>query len=504
LFFQLHNLQQGYILQRILFIAVITALFLFQTYLRFRSDAFPDVAWFIYVANQLLHGKTLYVDMMEVNPPLGVWLVVPSVWIAEKLQIDEANAVYATVIAMSAVTVWSCSRILHSFDVISIQARRLITVAVAVAILFFPGAFFAEREHYMPLLFLPWLFLRIVPNASMRQASAERIFIGLLAGAAVCIKPHSVLAPILVELTLYLRRRDLRSFVAVENLGAALFVIFYGLTIWMFTPKFMTEMIQLGSKAYVPFYGNGIFETLVGIILTVPAFVMAMVIRYRLALLKADTQFVDGMLAAVLGFILSYFVQMKGFGYQILPADILASIASVSAAVILWQFEKKVSATVIFAVCLSTLLLVLLPQNIPRSFETWDEIIDRNAPQAKSLFIASTDISDGFPYVQRRNLIWASSLPAQWLTPYVDSKWKDGPVPQDAIVQRALDLAVTDLITFKPDIVMIDTADQIYLKSGKFEYIKFWQNDKRFSAIWNNYKFRETVSGMEVYTLQTP
>jgi hypothetical protein len=491
-------------LQRNLFFVVIAALFALQAYLRFQADAFPDVAWFIYVADQLLHGKTLYVDIMEVNPPLGIWLVVPGVWIAEKLNIDGATAVYATMIAMSAVTIWLCDRSLQFYEVISKQTRRLILLIVAVAILFLPGAFFGEREHFMPLLFLPWLFLRIVPNAATGRTSAELLFIGFLAGAAICIKPHSIFAPLLVEFMLFLRCRNIRSFVAVENFGATLFVIFYGLLIWFFAPKFLSEMIELGSKAYVPFYGNGFVETLVGTILTIPPFLMAIFIRYRLTLLKADTQFLDGLLMAVLGFIVSYFVQMKGFGYQILPADILASITSVSGAVILWQLQRKISATVVFAICISTLLVLLLPQTISRSFKTWDGIVDRNAPQAKSLFIASTKLSDGFPYVQRRNIVWASTLPSQWLAPYVDSKWKVGLVPQDAIVLRALNLTVTDLITFKPDIVIIDTDDQIYVKSGKFEYIKFWANDERFSAVWNKYQYRETVSGLEVYTLKNP
>ena len=492
-------------MQRNLFITVIAALFAVQTYLRFQSDIIQDVAWFIYVANQLLHGKTLYVDIIEVNPPLGMWLVVPIVWIADKFHVDAVIAVDATLLAMSGAALWFCHRILRYYDGISTHAQWLITAILAFIILFFPAIYFAEREHFMVLLFLPWLFLRIVPNASAQTSFVERLFIGVLAGAAICIKPQSVFAPLLVELILFMRSRDWRSFVAIENLGAGLFAFLYGLSILLFTPKFLTEMLVLGSKAYVPFFGYPFYVIVFYARWTIPALMVAFVIRSRLAFLKADTQFVDGLLAAALGFTISYFVQMKGFGYQIVPADIIASIASAFAAVMLWQLERKITIHILGAICIPVLLLWGTPQTYLNHFKVLDSIVVRNAPNAKSLFIASTRLGDGFPYVQQRNLVWASRLPTQWLTPYVDSKWKAGSVPQDAIVQNALNWTVTDLIGFKPDIVMIDVStDQIYVDSGKFEYLKFWQNDKRFSAVWNNYKYRENVSGLDIYTLQNP
>jgi hypothetical protein len=488
-------------LQRNFFFAVIGALFAVQAYLRFQSDIIQDVAWFIYVANQLLHGKTLYADILEVNPPLGMWMIVPIVWIAEKLHVDAVIAVDATLLMMSGVALWFCNRMMRFFEVMTSQTRWLIITILAFIILFFPAIYFAEREHFMLLLFLPWLFLRAIPNASAQTSLFERIFIGIMAGAAICIKPQSIFAPLLVELFVFSRNRNLRSFVSVENVSATLFAFFYGVSILHYAPKFLTEMLTLGSKAYVPFYGYPLYVIVFYARWTIPALIVAYVIRNRLAMLKADTRFVDVLLAAALGFTLSYFVQMKGFGYQIVPADILASFASAAAAVLLWRVERKMSIHILGAICIPVLLLWGTPQTYVNHFKALDSIMARNAPQAKSLFIASTRLGDGFPYVQQRNLVWASRLPTQWLTPYIDSKWHEGVAPQDKIVLDTLEWTVTDLIDFKPDIVMIDVStDQIYVESGKFEYVKFWQNDRRFAEVWNNYKFRETISGLDIFT----
>lgn len=492
-------------LQRNLFIAVIVGLFAVQAYVRFQSDIIQDTAWFIYIANQLLHGKELYVDILEVNPPLGMWLIVPIVWLAEKFNLDSVIAVDATLLAMSAAALWYCNRILRLYERISHQSRRLILVFLALFILFFPATLFAEREHFMVLLFLPWLFLRVIPNASTQMGSVERVIVGILAGAAICIKPQSVFAPILVELVLLLRSRDLKSLITFENIGGLLFVFFYGASIFLFAPKFLTEMLTLGAKAYVPFFGYAPSLILLNALWALIATLIAYLIRRRLALLSDDTSLIDGLLAAALGFIISYFIQMKGFGYQMMPADILVNLAGVCAAVALWQIERKFSFYILSALCIPAILLVGSPQSYLNNFVAIDKIMVRNEPEAKSLFIASTQIGHGFPYVQQRNLVWASRLPTQWLAPYIDSKWQPGQVPEDKITLDALDWTISDLIRFKPDIVMIDISkDQFYIASGKFEYLKFWANDKRFSEVWSNYKFRETVSGFDIYTRVKP
>ena len=491
--------------KRNVFLAAIAAMLVVQAYLRFQSDIIQDVAWFIHVANQLLQGKTLYVDIIEVNPPLGMWLIVPIVWLANLFHIDSVIAVDTTLLLASAAVLTLCNRYLKLVNILNANARMLIVAALAFIVLFFPAIYFAEREHFMVLLFLPWLFLRLADNSSSKIGTVERILVGLMAGAAICIKPQSFFAPAMVELVLFLHGKSLRKIFAVENISAGLFAVIYAGAILRFAPKFLNEMLALGAKAYVPFYGYPLYVIVFYARWTIPAMLIAYLIRNRLAVLKHDTLIVDGLLAATLGFSISYFVQMKGFGYQIVPADILASTASATGAILLWQTDRKFSVYSLGAVCIPLFLVFGVPQTYLNSFKGADGIMARNAPQAKSIFIASTRLGDAFPFVQQRNLIWASRLPTQWLTPYVDSKWHGGDVPQDDVVRSALEWTVTDLLNFKPDIVMIDISDdQIYVQSGKFDYVQFWQNDKRFAEFWSHYKLQETTKDLAVYSLVTP
>ena len=39
-----------------------------------RSPLKDDIAWLLYVARRWLNGRELYIDLVEVNPPLIIWI----------------------------------------------------------------------------------------------------------------------------------------------------------------------------------------------------------------------------------------------------------------------------------------------------------------------------------------------------------------------------------------------------------------------------------------------
>lgn len=490
-------------MQRAFFLVTIALLIAAQAYLRFQSDIIQDCAWFIDVAERLLNGQTLYADIKEVNPPLGMWMIVPIVWLAKALSSSAVSTTYITLLGISAGSLILCNRYLRLNAVFQSVHRHLFVIASAIATFYFPAAFFAEREHFIILLFLPWIFLRALPATQTNPPSYERLFVGALAGIAICIKPQSLFAPAFVELVLYARNRKINEILAPENLGAAAVAIIYTASVIFFTPLFITQMIGLGAKAYVPFYGYPSYIIALNARWSIIALLIATVITIRLKTLKADTNVVALLMAASIGYLLSYAVQLKGFTYQVMPANILMWMSCAAGAVMLWQIEKKLSVHIFAAIAVGGLVLSDVPQTYVNPYTSISTLLANNAPNAKSIFIASTRLDDGFPFVQKRNLMWASRLPTQWLTPYVASKWQSGSLPQDDIVNNAMEWTVSDLINMKPDIVMIDIGrDQAYVPGGSFDYVKFWQNDPRFSEVWHHYEYRETARDLAVYTLR--
>ena len=59
--------------------------------LRFLIVTATDVSWLITLSEKILDGKTLYVDLIEVNPPASVFLYLPAVMLAQLIEIGRAH-----------------------------------------------------------------------------------------------------------------------------------------------------------------------------------------------------------------------------------------------------------------------------------------------------------------------------------------------------------------------------------------------------------------------------
>jgi hypothetical protein len=492
--------------KRVLPIGIIICLFIVQAVLRFQSELVSDAAWYLYVADGLLHGKRMYVDYLEVNPPLAFWIMVPIAWLGSVTPLGLINALYVCLLALTAASVALANRYLKRAEAIAPAPRLWLCVGIAAIALFLPAGDFGEREHFMVLLFMPWLFLRISRHQGARPSQVEAVAVGLMAAVAICFKPQSVPAPLAVELFLLWRYRQWRMIFAWENLAAGAFAIFYGTMLIVAEPEFMNLIVNLGVKAYLPFYGYPAELIWFGGSLSAALIIIATFLWRQTSGPLSDIAAISAVCAT--GFLLSYFIQYKGFSYQVLTALEFASIACAAGATsvvsqipIIWTSAKKlILGTVI--------VLAIMHVSTTRQTCVCDERISAAtiatyAPNAKSVFIASIRVGSAFPLVVKHNLLWASRLPASWLTPYVASKWKDGPLPEDDIITHALDWAVTDFLTFQPDILFIDEGtEQLQVKAGYFDYVKFWSIDPRFAALWAKYERRATVNDFAIYTLK--
>ena len=52
-----------------------------------RSPLKDDVAWLLYVARKWLEGQRLYEDLVEVNPPLIIWIYAVPAWLAKTFDV---------------------------------------------------------------------------------------------------------------------------------------------------------------------------------------------------------------------------------------------------------------------------------------------------------------------------------------------------------------------------------------------------------------------------------
>jgi hypothetical protein len=138
----------------------IAALFAGQIAIRFGSELNHDTAWFLYVAHGLLDGGELYRDFVEVNPPLGIWLTVPVVMLSRAIGLAPIETLYGVFFAITALSLLLAWRYLAMIRGLPKWTAGLVLFLLAAVFLFIPASAFAQREHLLTLLFLPWFMLR--------------------------------------------------------------------------------------------------------------------------------------------------------------------------------------------------------------------------------------------------------------------------------------------------------------------------------------------------------
>src|ERR1700722_11846083 len=109
-----------------------------------RSPLKDDIAWLLYVARRWMAGRELYVDVIEVNPPLIVWLSAIPLAISRWLAV---NPQYVALPAFAAITLgcagWSACLLRPIGGLFA--ARIPVFAAIGSTLLFIPAGDLGQR-----------------------------------------------------------------------------------------------------------------------------------------------------------------------------------------------------------------------------------------------------------------------------------------------------------------------------------------------------------------------
>ena len=211
-----------------------------------RSPQKDDVAWLLYVARKWLGGQRLYIDLVEVNPPLIIWLYAIPAKLAMLLGLAPktvANPFFAAIILGSS---WWTACLLHGRA--ALFARRAPVFGVlGTLLLVLPGVEFGQREHLLAAAVLPYLVLLVRGLDGEREPRHHAIAAGVVAGLACALKPNYAIAFLLMEVMAALRGHRMVRWASVSA-GVAMLV--YGVAILVFTPAFITKAVPLALALY--------------------------------------------------------------------------------------------------------------------------------------------------------------------------------------------------------------------------------------------------------------
>ncbi len=476
-----------------------------------------DVAWLLYVARKWLGGQRLYEDLVEVNPPLIIWLYALPAWAAQALGIAPklaANPFFAAILLGCA---WWTAEILHGRA--PLLARRLpVFSLIGTLLLILPGVEFGQREHLLAACVLPYLALFVRALEGEKEPRFEAAAAGAIAGLACALKPSYALALLLVEVMGAVRGHRM---IRIAPVAAAVATGIYGLAVLVFCPAFLDKGVPLALALYggtdTP-YLTIMWESRVLLFGQVAVLLLCWTSAGAFAERSPFLRHLLLTLAAFsLGATVVFVLQGKDWFYHRLPATTTtilalalwflvmapAYAARLGASMFRWRDWPADIRRAAFPAAVGLLSLGMFGMANAGRIAPWvttaveptqstevklQRLIKRE--KAKTYIAFSEWIALGFPVVDEAGVTWASRFDSMWaLKGEIWRARQDGSAPREWPIRTWV---AKDFIANCPDIAVVDTREGI-------NYVGVLiASNAEFARAWSQYRQIASFDGLRV------
>ena len=473
-------------------------------WLRLPSMIHHDVAWSLYLTREYLAGARLYVDLIEINPPLIYWLMSPAVILANITGLSLSAAFKAYVFALGCLCMATSAPLLARMQ--SHRLRVVLPAVLAFTIAVLPRENFGQREHLLIILSMPWFLLAAARLEQTRISAAGALIIAAMAGLGFYLKPHFLLAPALVE-ALLVARLGWRAMWRPEQVVLALLgAVYAGLVMW-FTPDYLSRVVRYGMEVYQTGYGRTYLATVMRQNLTLLLAVAAAFwwLTHRPVRTQAATAVMAAAAAGLLG---AYVAQSKGWAYHAYPmqAVLIVCIGVMLAGMMqaaTRNIAQKAATWFLLALLAANSITPLQAPHYQNGYvAAWSEEVAKR-PQARSVLVMSANVYQGFPLVTQTGLTWASRFPCLWLTPGLKVRQgvEGNDNPMLAEIERYNRQAMfEDLDKHKPDLVFVDANEfKDHFGNVQYDYIEDFSHHDGFRRLWADYEKVGNRLGYDIY-----
>lgn len=497
----------------IILLSVLSAINVFLTRIN------HDVAYFLYVAGSFIDGAELYVDQIDVNPPLIVCLTVPPVFVSRLTGLSEILLIKCYILSLIIVSVLLCFFLLRKiYSSTSSTTQFCFLFYLIYSLTAFPGYEFGQREHLLLILTLPYLISSI---GRVRQTHLNwkiLLFVGILAGLGISLKPYYILLFLSNELYLYFGKHSKPFWYSIECITILAVISVYSLSVVIITPEYLT-VVKTALKIYdaynIPL--SMILKKLLHINPIVP-FVLFIIFRPRTRIAEMRELFFIGTIV----YTGIYLIQHKGFSYHFLPITTTAILLFIS--VILSFFESPKVYGKLFRSILNSMIILPLFYILAFSVKdtvslagqspTFVEQIAENArpyAEGKHILVLSTSIYPGFPLVNHLKAKWALNVSCLWMIPkfYSREDMINGEVryhkrdEMDEIEKFAFDSVISNMKHNKPALVIINSNPRKQAFRIPFNFLDYFLQNPEFKEEWKNYIQVTSAYNFDVYLLRS-
>lgn len=474
----------------------------------------PDTAWLLYASDHMLRGSRLYVDLVETNPPLIVWLDAVPVLAGRLLRVPSGPVYMVLTLALALVSAASCAGLLRRILPEAPLLRRFLWLLILGALLPLARLDFGQREHLFLALALPYVLLTVLRLHGASVSAREAWVTGIAAGVGIALKPYFVLLWLTLEVlirTAGARGRGPRP----ESLAIVAVGVAYLVAVVIVAPEYF-HIVRLMGAAYHTFLQNPIITTALlgdGAQLPLFAFLAYLALRADAQQRLLWTTLAWSMAALWLAAVL----QQKGWRYHFYPslglAVVLCGLMVVDRCRPAGNPIRRLYAAAAAACLLGAILLtggacvrqVLDPRN-PRYDPDPDlsRLISVVAPyRGQSVLMLSWSTASAFPLMTYAGVDNASRFNHLWVAGA--SYWNDLRRPEAlryhsrqemSLVERFLvDGLVEDITRNRPSLALVlrPGPDRPEWGLRRLDFLAYLNRDPRFARLWAGFTYEGQV-----------
>ena len=482
-------------------LAAVLGLVLFTT---LRSPLKDDIAWLLYVARRWLAGRELYVDLVEVNPPLIIWFSAIPMLLSDWLGVGLKLAALGWFIGFVLACAWWTASLLSRAG--GLFAQRLpVFAALTSVLLLVPGGELGQREHLLVAAMLPYLALFAQAMDRLPRGRVAAIGAGVLAGLGCALKPRY--AFVFVGLECVALAYGLWPWRA-KPIAAALTMAVYGGAVAIFCPAYLHSAVPMALALY-----GATDVSLRHLLLDADGLMLGEAIAVLLLCLSWRSMAERSLMLILVTFAtistLVCFADGKNWFYHRLPATLATVLAlllwSASALYhgrVAWRRQMLTGALAAAALAgfafgtvqrlQPELALALQPRD---SAEARLERLIR-AEHARTYIAFSEWIALGFPVVNNTGVAWASRFDSMWALK--GELWRARFDPSAAKEWPISRWVAHDFIAGCPDLAVVD------VRGGPNWVNALSHADPSFARAWSQYKPIDAFDGLVVYRHAAP
>jgi len=481
-----------------------------------------DVAVILAISGRWFGGERMYVDMIDVNPPLIFMLTLIPAALSRLLSMQDTQALVLCVLALAlwgVVVSWRLFPTLTGADAANARSQNLIFLPLVLFLaVVYPGEMFAQREHLMLLAAVPYVMLAAARHDGVAVPRGRMLAIALIAGLGFALKPHFLAIPVLIELYLLTTRDWRKTFTDAVPWIILGVMVGYVAAAWLVTPDYFTSVLPLVFEGYEDIGGHNPLNVLYDRMLAPFMLLMVPLTIAAFLLPLSPVTRLTGL--AALGAAASGVMQAKGWPYHLLPAQVMTLLLTL---LVVCQGIDKLIATrahgaadgpvetpippmgpLRLAVGSLMLMLFCLAGGTRSTFYDQVSFGDSQAgkllklvkkhAEGQSVLIISPGIYPHFPVLNYANAKLAMRFQTIWpLQGAYEACRPEDPRYHDLDkmppIERLLRHAVTeDFVKYQPTLVIMDKNPGIPWCGGReFDLTEYFLNIPAFAEEWQNY-----------------